>query len=54
VPWWDNKLLPDWLVGVAAALLGCLVGVAVAFLIYNLCCRRYATHWYYTCIYQTF
>jgi len=39
--WWDNEHLPDWLVAVAAAVIGCLVGVAVGFLIYNFCCRRY-------------
>jgi len=40
VPWWDSKHLPDWLVAVAAAVIGSLVGVAVGFLIYNFCCRR--------------
>jgi len=40
VPWWDSKHLPDWLVAVAAAVVGCLIGVAVGFLIYNLCCQR--------------
>jgi len=46
VPWWDSKHLPDWLVAVAAAVIGSLVGVAIGFLIYNFCCRRYAANTY--------
>ena len=37
--WWLSIKLPDWVIAVAAAVGGSLVGVLVGFLLYKCCCK---------------
>ena len=39
--WWGDVVhLPDWVVAVAAAIGGSMIGVVIGFLLYKCCCRR--------------